>query len=1153
MQERTRSSRSSRAGRGAQGERRVITVLFCDVTGSTAFAEHLDPEEWTEIMNEAFDYMIQPVIRYEGTVARLMGDGILAFFGAPVAHEDDPQRAILAGLDILDGVTEFRQELLDEYGMDFNVRIGVNTGPVVVGDVGSEQAGEYTAMGDAVNLAARMEQTAGPGMLQISEDTQQLVAPLFELESLGDIEVKGKAESVPAYRVVRPKSQPGRLRGIEGLAAPLIGRSEELETLKSLLAQTREGRGGIASLIGEAGLGKSRLLDELQAEWGDSATWIVNRAASYDVTRPYSLFQQRLLQVFNVEDRDPPDIIRRKIETQPQGLTPQTHATVASAVEAILEIRSDSDSVRLQGEALKDQVYDACHQMWRADASNAPTVMVLDDMHWSDQASADLLIDLLPLVEEVPLFILCAFRPERQSPAWKARQESEANFPHVYTELTLNPLNDEDSNTLVNSLLTIADLPGQTRDVILQKTDGNPFFVEEVVRSLIDSGAVYRDEDAGIWRAGQEIANIEIPDNLQGLITARMDRLDPDARRAMQMASVIGRNFQRSVLEAVWDSDASLDRQLSTLQRAGLVIETARTPEREYAFRHELTRDAAYASVLRRRRRQFHRGVANAMEELLEDRIEEQAHRLAHHFSEAMDKERGLKYSTIAGDHALRMYANSEAADHYRRAMDLAKTMDASSENLIYLCSSRATALQESARFEDLIDHCKEFEALAIEHGDTGLELASLVPQAIAHSTYTAVRDQQKGEEITQRTLELARSVNDPRAESKALWLLLLLHSYGSAEFDKAIEYGLQSLSIAREHSFTEEEAFNLNDLGRAYHEIGDMDRAIELGTEARELWVQLNNKPMLVDNYVASAMSYYETGNLTACLENTRFAIELSLETGNLWGQAGALGAAVLPHLDMGEIERFIDTGLRSMELVDQIDMGTFEVALKAILGWGCGTVGQIGEGLEHLKTAELDDGSVESVEFNWFAHIITAYLHLLKGDTDRANDCIVKAYGNLDMNEPKSSFGIYFGAFQFLPATVNGEVLWLLGKHEKLRDFAESSRQLMESRQNRIFALEMMRLKGQAEFAIGLYDEARKTLTLARDRAQEFGAKRHLWPVLLYLSKVEQALGNPRSEDHLDQSRQIVQQISDTIENSEFRQAFLTLPHVQEVLGTA
>jgi class 3 adenylate cyclase len=547
MQERprsSRSSRSSRAGRGAQGERRVITVLFCDVTGSTAFAEQLDPEEWTEIMNEAFDYMIQPVVRYEGTVARLMGDGILAFFGAPIAHEDDPQRAILAGLDILDGVKEFREELQDEYGRDFNLRVGINTGPVVVGDVGSELAGEYTAMGDAVNLAARMEQTADPGTLQISEDTRQLVAPLFDLESLGEIEVKGKADLVPTYRVLRPKATPGRLRGIEGLTAPLIGRSEEFETLKSLLVQTREGRGGIASLIGEAGLGKSRLLEELQTEWGDDSTWLVSRAVSFDATRPYSLFQQRVLQVFGVEDRDSPDVIRQKIGIQPQGFSPELQGTVAGAVEAILEIRGESDSIQLQGAALKDQIYEACHQLWRADANRAPTVMVMDDIHWSDQASADLLIDLLPLVEEVPLFILCAYRPERQSPAWKFKQESEAEYPHLYTEFTLSPLSNEDSNTLVDSLLTIADLPGRTREVILQKTDGNPFFVEEVVRSLIDSGAVYRDDDAGIWRATREVANIDIPDNLQGLITARMDRLDPDARRAMQMASVMVEIFK---------------------------------------------------------------------------------------------------------------------------------------------------------------------------------------------------------------------------------------------------------------------------------------------------------------------------------------------------------------------------------------------------------------------------------------------------------------------------------------------------------------------------------------------------------------------------------------------------------------------------------
>ncbi|MCH8310549.1 MAG: AAA family ATPase, partial [Chloroflexi bacterium] len=987
MQKRPISSRLPRAGRGAQGERRVITVLFCDVIGSTAFAERLDPEEWTEIMNEAFDYMIHPVARYEGTVARLMGDGILAFFGAPIAHEDDPQRAILAGLDILDGVTEFREELRDEYGMEFNVRVGINTGPVVVGEVGSELAGEYTAMGDAVNLAARMEQTAGPGMIQISEDTKQLVAPLFDLESLGKIEVKGKTEPVSTYRVLRPKATPGRLRGIEGLTAPLIGRSQEFESLKALLVQTREGRGGIASLIGEAGLGKSRLLEELQAEWGDDSTWILGRAVSYDATRPYSVFQDRVLKVFGVEDRDSPEVIRQKIGIPPQGFPSQLHATVARAVEVLLEIRGDTDSRRLQSGDLKDQVYDAYHQMWHATASRAPTVMVLDDMHWSDQASADLLIDLLPLVEEVPLFILCAYRPERQSPAWRFKQTSEAEYPHLYTEIVLSPLSDEDSNTLVDSLLAISDLPDQTRSIILQKTDGNPFFVEEVVRSLIDSGAVYRDEDAGIWRATREVVSIEIPDNLQGLIMSRMDRLDPEARRAIQMASVIGRNFQRSVLEAVWDSEASLDRQLSTLQRAGLVIETARTPEREYAFRHELTRDAAYASILRRRRRQFHRGVANAMADIFTDRIEEQAHRLAHHFGEAMDNETAMKYSIIAGDHALRMHANDEAADHYGRAIQLAKTMDVSPETLLHLCASRVNALQEAARFEDLVEHCKEFEAIALERSDTALELAALIPQAIVHSTPTAIQDQQKGEEITLRVLELARSVSNHRAESKALWLLLLLGSYGGSHLDKAAEYGEQSLAIAREHGFIEEEAFTLNDLGRAYHQMGDPEHALKLILEAQDLWVQMDTKPMLIDSYIATAMIFYESGNLAKCLETAENAVEMSQEIGNLWGRSGALAVTLLPLLDRGEIERAIDNGLTSIELISQIDMGFFELAERAVMGWASGTVGLFDKGLDFLNTDKHQ--SEEGAEFFNLINTVEAYLHLLKGDSDSAERC--------------------------------------------------------------------------------------------------------------------------------------------------------------------
>jgi class 3 adenylate cyclase len=268
-----------------QGERRTVTVLFCDVAGSTAMAEQLDPEEWAEIMNDAFGYLTGPVERYGGTVARLMGDAILAFFGAPTAHEDDPQRAVLAGLDILDGITPFREEIKDEYGLDFNVRVGINTGPVVVGEVGSDFAGEYTAMGDAVNVAARMEQTAQPGSVQVAENTQALTAPLFDFETLSSIEVKGKADPVATFRVLGSKAEPGRLRGIEGLSAPLVGRDEEFDTLSDVLSELREGRGQIVFMVGEPGLGKSRLIDELRRDWGD-APWIESRGISFDTARP---------------------------------------------------------------------------------------------------------------------------------------------------------------------------------------------------------------------------------------------------------------------------------------------------------------------------------------------------------------------------------------------------------------------------------------------------------------------------------------------------------------------------------------------------------------------------------------------------------------------------------------------------------------------------------------------------------------------------------------------------------------------------------------------------------------------------------------------------------------------------------------------------
>lgn len=398
---------------GVRGERRVVTVLFVDVVNSTGLAEKLDPEEWTEIMNDAFARLTAPIHRYEGTVARLMGDGLLAFFGSPAAHEDDPQRAVLAGLDIIDSIGSFAETLP---GLDFNVRVGINTGHVVMADVGTAASMEHTAMGDAVNVAARMQQTAAPGTVQLSAETYRLVAALFEVTPLGDVELKGKTGPVPAYRVTGIKSNPDRLRGLGGVSAPLVGRDSELAQLREIIDKLRQGRGQIVCLIGEAGLGKSRLLGELQQYWlerDDADRWDVMYGIPYDASRPFGLFQNFARGMFGIQLDDAAEVIHRKVEEtlRGKGAPDEAVALCSVAMEHVIAAKALHEAENFPADVIKQDIYDNVYPAWREACLAAPTMMVIDDLQWADQASVDLVIHLMSLVEEVPLLILCAFRP----------------------------------------------------------------------------------------------------------------------------------------------------------------------------------------------------------------------------------------------------------------------------------------------------------------------------------------------------------------------------------------------------------------------------------------------------------------------------------------------------------------------------------------------------------------------------------------------------------------------------------------------------------------------------------------------------------------------------------------------------------------------
>ena len=677
---------AARAGGDMVGERRIVTMMFCDVKGSTAAAEQLDPEEWSEIINGAFEHMIKPVYTYEGTVARLMGDGILAFFGAPLTHEDDPPRAVLAGLDIIAGIAPYREKIKASWGIDIDVRVGINTGLVVVGAVGSDLRMEYTALGDAINLASRMEQTALPGTIQIAQDTYRHVSSLFEFEPLGDIEVKGKSEAVKSYRVLGRKDVAGRSRGIEGLHAEMVGRETELLTLEGVMTDLNQGVGRIVCVLGEAGLGKSRLVSESYQVFkdliGQDGNWYETISLSYEYNQAYGLFQRLIQRVIGIAYDDPPQIVRKKLVAIIENFEEERRPHAKQVFEALFALESEGNGPPLDDETFRSELFVAMQEWWRIRFSERPTVLVFDDMHWSDAASIDLLRQLLPLTGEIPLVLLCAMREERNSPAWQIKTTADENFRHRYSEISLRPLSEAESNELINRLLAIPELPDHMRTSIREKSDGNPFFIEEVVRTLIDNGVVVSEnrtvegETLRYWVATSESAEFAIPDNLQSLLSARMDRLEDATRNTLQLASVIGRSFYHRVLQAVDQDSPELDKHVSTLLQLDMIRESARVPEVEYMFRNPLTQEAVYETILLKRRREFHNRVGEAMEELYPDRLEGLYGLLAHHFTLAGQRDQAIKYYRQASHQSVTVFAYEEAVQNLRKALELIEPVD---------------------------------------------------------------------------------------------------------------------------------------------------------------------------------------------------------------------------------------------------------------------------------------------------------------------------------------------------------------------------------------------------------------------------------------------------------------------------------------------
>jgi class 3 adenylate cyclase/tetratricopeptide (TPR) repeat protein len=663
------------AGGGHEQDRRVVTVLFADMVRSTELAERLDPEDMRRILESLFHVLGTELRRFGGTIDKYAGDAVMAAFGAPVAHEDDVARALGCAIAMQHAVS--KMDGLD--GPDrpsVGIRIGISTGPVVAGPLESEVQRAYTVVGDTVNVAQRLQALAQRGEIIVEALTHRLAYQRFAFESLGQVHVKGRSAPLLAYRLVGLRTQPqGGTNSDATLGTELVGRDTELATLRHAVADVANGSGRLVFVTGEAGVGKTRLVAEARrAEAQRPMLLREGRTTSGGQSTSYGPFIEIVRQDAGITDRDTETEGWHKLETRVRqlfaadavDLLPPLGTLAGYAGRVALD-----ESVRyVDANAMKPRLFAAARTYLLRLTAELPTALIFEDWHWADTSSSELLAHLMPLVESAPLLIAVTGRDEPESPAAQLLNLARRELPQRLVEVGLEPLGDADSARMAASLFGTTQLASDLRAIVLARTDGNPLFIEELVRMLIDVRAVDWDEEERRWRSTQELHRIAIPDTLRGLIRARIDQLDDDARAVVKVASVVGRSFGDGLLRAVLPDMIAIDRALGDLYAAGFLRERRRVPELEHAFKHALVHDAAYESILLQQRRELHRLVATTIEREYADRLDEFLSALAFQFANAEEWEKARAYLIKAGDQAVRIAADAEALALYREAFE---------------------------------------------------------------------------------------------------------------------------------------------------------------------------------------------------------------------------------------------------------------------------------------------------------------------------------------------------------------------------------------------------------------------------------------------------------------------------------------------------
>jgi class 3 adenylate cyclase/tetratricopeptide (TPR) repeat protein len=736
-----------------EGERKQVTVLFADIKGSMEVITDRDLEDAQRLLHAVVERMIEAVHRYEGTVNSVLGDGIMALFGAPLAHEDHAVRACYAALSMQESIARYSDEVQRTHGVPIMVRVGVNSGEIVISAIGNDLHMEYTVVGQTVHLASRMEQMAKPGSVITTADTHHLAEGYIAMKSLGPVPVKGLADPVQIYEVTGAGPARTRLQAAAGRGLTrFVGRDVELEQLRRAQQLASQGHGEIVAIIGQAGVGKSRLMHEF-IHSDETRKWLVleSNSTSYGHATPYLPIIELLRDYFKIDAREDKQSIREKVSGKILTLNPSLQDAILPVLDLLNALDDDHPFRALDPQQHRQSTYQAIIRLVLSENRVQPIVAIFEDLHWYDSLTLGLLNELVVRAQDARLLLVVSYRPEYRD-EWKNRPN--------YRQLHLNPLASESLAALLQALLGSNPNLQILKNFLMQRASGNPFFVEEIVRALVDTGVI--EGARSNYRLAKPFASHEIPPTVQAVLAARIDALPAAEKRLLQEASVIGHDVLFALLRAISGlPEDELRGLLDDVQASEFLYATQLFPDLQYTFTHSLTHDVTYNGVLLERRRDIHARIVDAIEKLYAGQLGEQVERLAHHAVRGDLKEKAVHYLRQSGVKAAARSALTDAQACFEQALDILKTQPESRSTLEQGFEVRLElrpVLRQLGEGRQMLEHLREAEAIAMRLQDDRRR-----GQACSFMTtaYAGVDELDEAQATGSRALEIAERLGD--------------------------------------------------------------------------------------------------------------------------------------------------------------------------------------------------------------------------------------------------------------------------------------------------------------------------------------------------------------------------------------------------------